>query len=265
MANFSINNFVIDHAVRANMVNTDTGEIMWSINQITNPKLTCGSETTEAKDALGTTIMTFERSKTAEFSAENAVFDLGLLAAQMGTSKTYAGDGTKVIVPAFETIDVAGENVTLQHKPIEDIETIYVLNGDSTLGTAYASGASATADKFLYDASRKQITLPTSVKSGQIFVMYDYEADGLDSNGAMEIVNKSNEFPRAGKFVLEVLGADVCNPSKLVYAYIIFDSAKLTSEVDLAIETEMSQGFTVQAQQAFCSKDKKLFRIVIPQ
>lgn len=32
MANFSINNFVIDHAVRANMVNTDTGEIMWSIN-----------------------------------------------------------------------------------------------------------------------------------------------------------------------------------------------------------------------------------------
>lgn len=251
------------------MVSTDTGEILWSINQITNPSLSCSSETTEAKDALGTTIMTFERAKTAEFSAENAVFDLGLLAAQMGTSKKYASADKSVIVPAFETIDVTGTSITLQHTPVEDIEAIYVLNGDDTLGVSYekSSTGAASGTKFGYDADTdaKVINLPTSVTSGQIFVMYDYEADGQDTNGAMEIVNKSNEFPTAGKFVLEVLGCDVCNPSKKVYAYIIFDSAKLTSEVDLTLETEMSQNFKVQAQQAFCSTDKKLFRIVIPE
>src|SRR5574344_1321922 len=103
---FNVNNFVIDHPLRGIMLNTSTGKEMWSINQISNPKLTVTSDTAEAKDALGTTITTFNRGKKAEFSAENSLFDLGLYAAQNGVEKQVATSSATIETPAFETITV---------------------------------------------------------------------------------------------------------------------------------------------------------------
>lgn len=66
MANFDLNNFVIDRIVRGIAIaqdNKDTqalgvgaGEILFSINQITNPSLSCTSESTDAVDALSVPI-----------------------------------------------------------------------------------------------------------------------------------------------------------------------------------------------------------------
>ena len=51
------------------------GDVLFSINQITNPSLSCSSESTDAVDALNVPIATFYRAKNCEFSAENALFD----------------------------------------------------------------------------------------------------------------------------------------------------------------------------------------------
>jgi len=257
---FDINNFVIDRAVRAIMSSTSTGDVLWSINQIKDPSINCASETTQATDMLGSPIMEFERSKTAKFTATNSLFDLGLAAAQFGGSKKVATALAKVTSPKFETINVTGISVVLSQLPIVPITAIYILKGDNTLGTKYVSGATANTTSFVYDAATKTITLPTVVTSGQVFVKYDY----LTEN-AVEVSNSAINFPKAGKLVVEVLGADVCDPTLLYYAYLIFPAAKLSSNVDLAFTTEGNHPFEISCFQEYCDKEKKLFSIVVPQ
>lgn len=262
---FDISNFVIDRCLRGVMTSTADGSVMYSINQIEEPSLNISADEVTAVDALGTTIATYNRAKNAEFSASNSLFDLGLLAAQMGTEKKVASDTSKLTVPIFETIDVAKGATTaeLKYTPVTGaIDAIYELKGDSTLGTKYTVTTGAATDtQFVYDNDSKTITLPTSItEECQIFVMYEYETET-----AVSVAGTATEFPRAGKFVLEVLGNDVCDPTTLIYAYLVFPNAKLVSNVDLTFTTEGKHPFTLKCQQNYCDKDKKLFEIIIPQ
>lgn len=261
MPNFDINNFVIDRVLRGLMVSTTDGSVLWSINQISNPSLTVSTESTDAVDALGTKIMTFERSKSAEFTAENSLFDLGLAAAQFGTEKEIASETQKVITPIFENIDVTdATTATLKHVPTKQITSIYAINGDSTLGTKYVNGTSANATQFVHTEKSNTITIPTGLAAGtQLFVVYEYEA-----TSAVAVHNDAVNFPKAGKFYMEVLGADVCDATKLVHAYIVFGNAKLMGDVDLTFTTEGTHNFTIQAMQDYCNKEKRLFSIIVP-
>ena len=232
-----VNNFVIDHVLRGIMTKKN-GEYMWSINQITNPSLNVAlSDTAQAVDALGTVIQEFDRGRSAEFGAENSIFDLSLYAAQMGRDVEV---NTKIAVPAFETIDVKGgsaETYKLKKVPTEetkDIKKIYVLNGDGTLGKAFDVDTAASGEKFAYDNTTYTISLPTGLKEGtQLFVMYEY-----DSEKATAVTANAIDFPKAGKFVLEVLGTSVCDPDTLIHAYVVFPNAKLDGNVDFTFATD---------------------------
>ena len=263
---FDVNNFVINRFLRGTMFDTNNGKMLWSVNQISDPSLTMSADETQAVDAIGVEIMSFERAKNAEFSAANALFDLGLLAAQSGTQKKIANGETKIISPRVEEIEVTEgmSEVILKEIPVgtakNEIPFIYALKGDNTLGEAYAMGVAATATTFTLNAATKTLTIPTGLAAKtRLFIMYDYETEE-----AVEVTATAKDFPSAGKFVLEVLGADVCNPSKVYHAYLIFPQSKLLSNFDLTLNTEMTHPFTLKAMQQYCDYEKKLFRIVIP-
>ena len=258
---FDISNFIIDRILRGVMTSTADGSVMYSINQIENPSLECSADEKVAVDALGTTIQTYHLAKNATLSAENSMFDLGLFATQQGAEKKIASASSKIITPIFENIEVTGASVVLKHKPKDALTAIYELKGDSTMGKKYTVNATATVDKFAFDEASKTITLPTGVTVGsQIFVMYEYETEN-----AVEITASATEFPKAGKFIMEVLGNDVCDPTTLIYAYIIFPNAKLDPNTSITFSTESKHPFSMKAQQAYCDKKKTLFKIVIPQ
>lgn len=50
MANFDMNNFVIDRVVRGIALSQTDDSVMFALNQITNPSLSCSSESTDAVD-----------------------------------------------------------------------------------------------------------------------------------------------------------------------------------------------------------------------
>ena len=263
-----VNNFVIDHVLRGIMTKKN-GEYMWSINQITNPSLNVAlSDTAQAVDALGTVIQEFDRGRSAEFGAENSIFDLSLYAAQMGRDVEVA-DGTVVngvknviTVPAFETIDVTGaETYVTKKSPKEPIAKIYLLNGDGTLGKAFAAGTAASADEFAYAEDTHTISLPTGLEKGvQLFVMYEYE-----SEKATAVTANAIDFPKSGVFRMEVLGTSVCDPDTLIHAFVEFPNAKLDGNVDFTFATDGTHPFTIRAMQDYCDKEKKLFSIIIPE
>lgn len=232
--------------------------VLFSINQIQNASLNCASESTDAVDAMGTPIATFYRAKSAEFSAENALFDMNLMATQLGTSKKVASAAAKIVVPAMESFTANGGTYTLKHAPKVAPTEIYALNGDSTFGTKYTKATQASATAFAI--ADKTITLPTGLEAGtEMFVMYEYETEN-----AVEVINSATNFPVGCKFVMEVLGCDVCDQTNLVYAYVIFNNAKLSPDFDWSIATDGTHPFSMKAQQDYCDKEKRLFSIIIP-
>lgn len=192
--------------VRGVALSQKDDSVLFSINQMQNVSLNCASESTDAVDALGTPIATFYRAKSCEFSAENALYDMNLMATQLGTAKKVASSASKITVPAMETFTVAeGLKYELKHTPKVAPTEIYALNGDSTFGTKYKKGSAATATEF--SISDKTMSLPTGIAVGtEMFVMYEYETEN-----AVEVVNSATEFPVGCKFVMEVLGCDVCD------------------------------------------------------
>ena len=251
----NLNNFVIDRIVRA-VGKNEAGQVLFAINQVTNASLNVTSETAEAVDALGTPIAIFNRAKTAEFSAENALFDLSLMATQAGSDKIVASAEATIVAPAFDMIE-GGE---LKHEPIADksgfsVVKFYAMNKDGSLGNELGVDEDGKADGTITVEGKTVTGLPTDV---QVMAVYEFNAES-----AVAVINSATEFPKACELVLEVLGCDVCNQEELIYAYVIFPNFKISPDFDWSIATDGSHPFSGRAMQDYCDTKKELYRLVI--
>lgn len=270
----NLNNFIIDRVIRGVAQSQTDDSVLFAINQITNPSLTCSSESTDAVDALGTPVATFHRSKTAEFSAENAIFDMNLLAVQVGAEKNTATTSNTITTPAFEKITIIKDQADyiLKHNPNTLPGFCYALNDDGTVGTKYTKAtkpqtgeATASATAFVIATTGEgaskttTFTAPTGLEAGTtLLVIYEYESDA-----GISVTNSAKKFPTGCKFTLEVLGCDVCDQTNLLFAYIIFPNFKLSPDFDWNIATDGSHPFSGKAMQKYCEKENRLFEIII--
>lgn len=246
----NMNNFVIDRILRA-VGKSKAGDVLFAINQVTNPSLSVTSETAEAVDALGSRIAVFNRAKSCEFSAENALFDMGLMAVQAG-SKDGVIRGAVKEVPAFDSI----EDGNLAHTPVPaDAVKIYEVNGDGSFGAEVKKSADGGTDGGFVLAGTKVTGLP---EGKQYMAVYEY-----DATEAIAVVNSASEFPNACELILEVLGCDVCDQEKLIYAYLIFPNFKISPDFDWSIATDGTHPFSGMAMQNYCDTKKELYRLVI--
>lgn len=257
----NLNNIIVDRVLRG--IFTDkNGNVIFALNQIQDLSLNQTSESQEVQDAFGVSIMELMRSKAIEASANNAIYDFGLLAAQYGTTKVEGTEAEKLTVPTMESFVADGTgSYELKHTPVSTPAAIYELNGDSTLGAKYAyetEGTAATAETFTY--AEGVISLPTDIAKGtEMFVMYEYETEN-----AIEVVNKANEFAKLGKMTFEILAYDVCDPETKLYGYLVLPKFQLSNDFDWSIGGDSQQhAFSGKALVDYCSKDKKMCRVVI--
>ena len=267
MAQHNLNNIVVDRVLRGIFSDKDDN-VIFSINQVQDLSMNQTSESQEIVDALGVSIMELMRSKALEVSANNAIYDFGLLSAQYGTEKVTASAAEKIVTPAMEsfevpfTVDEEGNKVvqpyTLKHTPVAEPTAIYALNGDSTLGAKYEKAT--TASDVAFSCLNGVITLPTGVEAGSdMFVMYEYETEN-----AIEIINSANKFAKMGKMTFEILAYDVCDPETKLFGYLILPRFQLSNDFDWAIGGDSQQhAFSGKAHVSYCEKDKQMARVVI--
>ena len=122
MAQHNLNNIIVDRVLRGIFSNKND-DIIFALNQVQNLSLNSTSEYQEVVDAFGVSIMELMRSKAIGASAENAIYDLGLLAAQYGTEKKAATATKKLVVPTMESFEVPAAvegavTYTLKHTPV---------------------------------------------------------------------------------------------------------------------------------------------------
>lgn len=256
----NIDNLIINRIVRGTLFDRSTGEVIVSVDQLSEASLECGGEQVFATDALGQNIAAFDRSKSATLTASNAILNFGLMAAQLGSDKTVASDTNKIVSPAFELIEVKdATKITLAATPVEgSLKYIYSTHEDKSKNAQYALGTAASATEF--SLADKEISLPTDAfKVGDMVAVW-YEKE---TTKGVEIVNSAQKFARGGKFVLEVLACDVCDTNKEYYTYVIFGNAKFDNNSTIEFSNEAQQQFTINAMQDYCSKNNELFRIVV--
>lgn len=257
-----IDNFIVDKIVLGAMKNPKTSETAFTLSQISNPQLQISSDSTNVTDAAGNTIMSILKAKKITLTGDSAVFDLSLLGAA-NAAKGVVGVTDNVYL---DTIAVSGATVTLTKTPkdINEITHIYVLSKTNSLAEEYtlATTASATAFAIAQDATTHvaTITLPTGVTSGKIFVTYTYETTA----NATSITANMADFPKAGEFVMQILGYDVCDKSTQLEAYLIIPNALLSCDTSITFQSQISQNFTITALSDYCTDTNVGFKLVIP-
>lgn len=256
----NIENLVINRVVRGTLFDKNTNEVIVSVDQISDASLECSGEQVFTNDALGQKIAAFDRSKDAKFTASNALLNFGLMAAQFGSDKELASDQHKLIVPAFDLIEVGEDatKITLNDTPASPLKFIYSTHTDKSKNVTYKVGATASANEFVITG--KEITLPTNAftKGDLVAIWYDVE-----TTEAVQIENTTTRFAKGGRFILEVLACDVCDINTEYYTYIIFDNAKMDNNVTIDFSNEAKQQFVVNALQDYCSVNNRLFKIVV--
>lgn len=264
----------MDRVLRGIMFSTTTREALWSVSQISNFSISVTTDSQDAVDATGTPIMTFYRAKQCEVTAENALWDLGLFAAQGGGDQALvASSGSnKFNVPIFDEITLASAtSATLTHTPVLPtgetyaVPYIYVLNGDGTLGTRLECAGSTSAGHYTQSGTTITFASGDLAIGDTIMAFYEYEANGTSGTQAVKLQNTAKDFPKAGKFVLEILACDPCDRTNLYYAYLIMPAASLAPDVDVDFATDATHSFTLRAQQDYCDKQKLLYSLIVPE
>lgn len=279
---FNVNEVIIDRVRSLTCHDLETKKMFMRLTSLEDPSLQTSAEGEEIVDAIGALITTLYRAKKATFSASNSLMSFDLAAAQYGAKKQVADSTNKVTDYAYEVLKVETETtgegeskvtvvkpIKLAHAPkkvmdaegnmVSTLKWIYAIENNE-VGTPYAVGGAVSEDEAVV-SDDGIITLPTSVKSGKIYVEYQYETEN-----AVRVVNRASEFPEACSVVIYAYFRDVCNENKIYSGKIICPKAKLNPEsVELALTSTGKHPFEFVVNRDYCAEegDDVLFEIVL--
>lgn len=258
MATFNKNEVVLEKIKQASLYDLESGILLNRLTSIEDPSLNTTAEKEEVLDAQGNTITDIYRAKKATFGGSNSLFSLDLAASQFGATKEIASADKKIVNYVAETMTIADGKVKLSRTPVEkSIKYIYIIEGGE-IGESYPVNDAAASDSEAFVSEDGTISVPTAVTEGKVYVEYAYE-----SEEAVRIVNKTDEYPTAGKLVILALFRDKCT-DKTILGSIICPKAKLNPEsVDLALTPTGKHPFEYTMMKDFCSDDEELFEIVL--
>ena len=258
MATFNKNEVVLEKIKQASLYDLEDGKLLNRLTSIEDPSLNTTAEKEEVVDAQGNTITDIYRAKKATFGGSNSLFSLDLAASQFGATKEVASSDKKIVNYMAETMNIADGKVKLSRVPVaKSIKYVYVIESGE-IGESYPVNDAAASDEEAFVDNDGTITMPTSVTEGKVYVEYAYE-----SEEAVRIVNKANEYPTAGKLVILALFRDKCT-DKTILGSIICPKAKLNPEsVDLSLVPTGKHPFEYTMMKDFCSDEEELFEIVL--
>jgi hypothetical protein len=238
-----------NHGVEINI-----GDILYTIKDVSNFSISNSAETVDAVDGLGNVIDTYLRSKTAEMSGENAIFDLPLAATMAGT-KVSTGE---VDINFHDVLTVAkgATEVTLSETPKQGGEpvVVYTVNNDGTLKDKIEVGAAGGAT---YADGKITFTASPAVDGDiSVFIPYTYtEAK------ATKFENFADAATIPSRVVVEGLGRDVCDHHQ-VYFYITAPYAELSYDGEFGFATDSTYNFTLNCKKPYCSDDG-LYAVIV--
>ena len=241
------------------------GSMLCRLTQLAEPSLNCTSEGEEVTDALGSRITTMYRAKSAEFTANNALFSVDLAALQYGAEKEVGATSAEILDYTYDILKFAASDATagiaLSHTPADPTEIQYAYElVDGGIGRTFTAGAAPAATEFQVNAGK---IIPPTGFTGQLYVEYTFE-----NENAVRVLNSASKFPEACSAVIYVMFRDVCNESIVYSGKIIIPKAKLNPEsIEIALTSTGQHPFSLNIQKDYCSEEgaDTLFEIIVSE
>lgn len=247
---FNANNFVIDRVRRVTQVNLESGAVDWTATSIESPSVEFTGESTDKTDATGVLIARFDTAKGVTFSGEASMLTLPLMAAQLGSEVQVADTDAPVTGKTFEVLTVGADKIaTMTHEPSTAPTSVYTMTADKNIDGVIEVGA----DEGQAQISGTKITMPTTFEGTQIGVLYEYETEA-----AVKVVDSSERFAEAAEYIVDILAADVCNPSVKRAGSLVFPKAKIDNNFTVDLTTEGTHPFSFTALKDYCSDEAEL-------
>lgn len=248
---FNANNYVIDKVRRVTQVNLESSLVDWTGTSVESPQVEFTGESTDKTDAQGVLLARFDTAKGVNFSGELSVLSMPLMAAQLGTEVQVASEENKISGEDFEILKVTDGKATLSYTPSVVPAYVYPITQDKNIDNAniIEVGTEEGQAKIV----GKEITLPTTFAGTMVGVYYQYE-----TTTAVKVSDGSDNHAEAAKYIVDVLAADVCNPSIKRAGKLVFPKAKIDNNFTLNLTTEGTHPFSFSALKDYCADDEEL-------
>lgn len=261
----NINELIIDRVRSMTLHDLTDGSMLCRLTQLAEPSLNCTAEGEEVTDALGSRITTMYRAKSAEFTANNALFSVDLAALQYGAEKEVGAASAEILDYTYEILKFAASDATqgiaLAHTPAdpEEIQYAYELvNGG--IGRTFTAAATPSVTEFQVNEGK---IIPPTDFTGQLYVEYTFE-----NEDAVRVLNSASKFPEACSAVVYVMFRDVCNENLVYSGKIIIPKAKLNPEsIEIALTSTGQHPFSMMINRDYCANEGEdtLFEIIVSE
>lgn len=258
---FNATQFVIDKVRRITQVNLETGLVDFTGTSVESPQIEFTGESTDKTDAQDILLARFDTAKGVNFSGELSLLNLNMMAAQLGAKVQVATDTAKVKGADFAILTVTDDGTTktatLKHEPLTAPAAVYTISEDKNIKDVIKVGTDTDAEAQI---TGKTITLPASYTGTTVGVLYEYETDS-----AVKLVDSAESFAEAAMYIVDILAADVCNPSIKRAGKIVFPKAKIDNNFTVNLTTEGTHPFSFTALKDYCADDADLCYILFEE
>lgn len=248
---FNANNYVIDKVRRVTQINLETSMVDWTGTSVESPQVEFTGESTDKTDAQGVLLARFDTSKGVNFSGELSVLSMPLMAAQLGTEMEIASETNKIKGEDFEILKVVDGKATLTYTPSVTPGYVYAITEDKNIDNSNVIEVGTEDGQA--SISGKEITLPTTFTGSMVGVYYEYE-----TTSAVKVSDGSDNHAEAAKYIVDVLAADICNPSIKRAGKLVFPKAKIDNNFTIDLTTEGTHPFSFSALKDYCADDEEL-------
>lgn len=257
---FKLDDIIIDR-IQYGVAEDFEGNLLYVLTQLADATIDITAESKDAVDSTGTLIKRFYQGKSGEFTANNAMLNLNILAAASGSAKEEATDSATIEMPRVVAVK-AGKTVTIGDKEelVEGSIKVYELTPSGSMGKEYKQG---TAGKDSFGVAGKIITPPTDKdEDGNDIPQYIVKYMRKVKSG-VAVRNKADKFPGTVKLTLKALCVDPCSADTLRACYIELPSFQVSPEVSLNLTTDAQMEYKGTLQVDYCSADKSLYNIYL--
>lgn len=263
---FKLGNYAVKEVIYG-VAQDFNGNLLYTLDQLTNAQIEVSSDPTEVTDKRGNIIRQIYNNKTATFTATSALASPVLLNANSGSEIEYATSDAAITMPKIVTV-APGATLNVADAKTGTIQVMGIFNNgaNGAVLTPITQGTptydeSAGVYTYLDDiAGNNVIRVPSGANTPSLYlVKYDRDAES-----GMKMTNLADEFPDTIRLTLYVAIMDPCSGTyKAGYLYI--PSFTPDPSVTISFDSENQEvDFNGSVNLDFCGTEKLLYTIYFP-
>ncbi len=252
---FKLGNHSIDEILYG-LASNFSDELLYTLDQLSSASIEITAESTDITDKKGNVVRRIYRSKTGNFTANNAFLHPAIMNAASGSDIEKATDENAIRMPRILSLN-AGETVDVSDA-VEGTIHVMGLFGNGANDVEITQGTEAVIGETFALVDGK-LTVPASAEDAPTSYVIRYERD---VKSGMKLSNMADKFPNTVHMTFLCSYVDPCS-DELKPCYVYIPSFMPDPSVTINLDAENQEmSFNGTLQMDYCSGKNKILYII---